>query len=82
MLQQFLEVTRGNRAIFVSGAIINKQCSVEHDRAARKANATVKALDLIIRLGLHEPIWTAVEDLTGVLKGKQQRPEPIEFGKW
>src|SRR3989304_3562155 len=56
MVDQLIEAARRDGAELVAAAVVDEECPVDHDRAAREAHAAIETFDLVVHLRLHQPV--------------------------
>ena len=74
VLDQLLEIAGGHRAVLVAAAVVDEQRAVDHDRAAGETDAAIEALDLVVRLRLHQPVGRAVQHRLGSSRSSSSAP--------
>ena len=62
-----------------AAAVIDEQGVIDDDAPAREADAPIKALDLVVGLGLHQPVGRAVEHAAGIVQVQQESTKPVEL---
>ena len=77
MIQKRIKRTSCHGTVLVAATVVDKQSPIDHGCPAWKTDSSIKTLDLVIRLGFHQPMRCAMQNATGIFEVQQQRAKSI-----